>query len=77
MSPKLIGARCSRVLNGSTPPSGELSVYSAVHDRSRGVARSDDLEADREVANTLADLIIGGLLVTGIEDQEGGPQPGR
>jgi len=23
-----------------------------------------DLEADREVANTLADLIIGGLLVT-------------
>jgi len=28
-----------------------------------------DLEADREVANTLADLIIGGLLVTGIEDQ--------
>jgi integrase len=28
-----------------------------------------DLEADREVANTLADLIIGGLLVSGIEDQ--------
>jgi hypothetical protein len=28
-----------------------------------------DLEADREVANTLADLIIGGLLVTGINDQ--------
>jgi integrase len=27
-----------------------------------------DLEADREVANTLADLIIGGLLVT--EDTE-------
>ena len=28
-----------------------------------------DLEADREVANTLADLIIGGMLVSGIEDQ--------
>jgi integrase len=28
-----------------------------------------DLEADREVANTLADLIIGGLLVTEIDDQ--------
>ena len=28
-----------------------------------------DLEADREVAKTLADLIIGGLLVSGIEDQ--------
>ncbi len=28
-----------------------------------------DLEADREVANTLADLIIGGLLVTEIGDQ--------
>jgi hypothetical protein len=28
-----------------------------------------DLEADREVANTLADLIIGGLLVTGVDDQ--------
>jgi len=28
-----------------------------------------DLEADREVANTLADLIVGGLLVSGIEDQ--------
>jgi integrase len=28
-----------------------------------------DLEADREVANTLADLIIGGLLVTEVEDQ--------
>jgi len=28
-----------------------------------------DLEADREVANTLADLIIGGLLVTEINDQ--------
>jgi hypothetical protein len=27
------------------------------------------LEADREVANRLADLIIGGLLVSGIEDQ--------
>lgn len=27
------------------------------------------LEADREVANTLADLIIGGLLVTGIGGQ--------
>ena len=27
-----------------------------------------DLDADREVANTLADLIIGGLLITGIED---------
>jgi hypothetical protein len=29
-----------------------------------------DLEADREVANTLADLIIGGLLVTEIDDQD-------
>ena len=28
-----------------------------------------DLEADREVANTLADLIIGGLLVTEVDDQ--------
>jgi integrase len=28
-----------------------------------------DLEADREVANTLADLIVGGLLVTEIGDQ--------
>ncbi len=28
-----------------------------------------DLEADRKVANTLADLIIGGLLVSGIEDR--------
>jgi hypothetical protein len=28
-----------------------------------------DLDADREVANTLADLIIGGLLITGIEGQ--------
>jgi integrase len=28
-----------------------------------------DLDADREVANTLADLIIGGLLVTEIDDQ--------
>jgi len=28
-----------------------------------------DLEADREVANVLADLIIGGLLVTEIDDQ--------
>ncbi|HLI38018.1 MAG TPA: site-specific integrase [Streptosporangiaceae bacterium] len=28
-----------------------------------------DLEADREVANTLANLIIGGLLVTGIDGQ--------
>ena len=26
-------------------------------------------EADREVANTLADLIIGGPLVTGVDDQ--------
>jgi hypothetical protein len=28
-----------------------------------------DLDADREVANTLATLIIGGLLVTEIDDQ--------
>jgi hypothetical protein len=28
-----------------------------------------DLEADREVANTLAELIIGGLLVTEVDDQ--------
>ncbi len=32
-----------------------------------------DLEADREVANTLADLIIGGLLVTEIDDQADAP----
>jgi hypothetical protein len=32
-----------------------------------------DLEADREVVNTLADLIIGGLLITGIEDQVDAP----
>jgi len=29
-----------------------------------------DLDADREVAKTLADLIIGGLLVTEINDDE-------
>jgi hypothetical protein len=34
-----------------------------------------DLEADREVATTLADLIIGGLLVTEVGDQA--DQPGR
>jgi len=28
-----------------------------------------DLKADRQVANTLADLIIGGLLATEIDDQ--------
>lgn len=32
-----------------------------------------DLEADREVANTLADLIIGGLLVTDVDDQTDAP----
>jgi integrase len=32
-----------------------------------------DLEADREVANTLADLIIGGLLVTDADDQTDAP----
>jgi integrase len=32
-----------------------------------------DLEADREVANTLADLIIGGLLVTDVDDQADAP----
>jgi integrase len=32
-----------------------------------------DLDADREVANTLADLIIGGLLVTEVEGQGDGP----
>jgi hypothetical protein len=32
-----------------------------------------DLEADREVANILADLIIGGLLVTEIDDQADAP----
>jgi hypothetical protein len=31
-----------------------------------------DLEADHEVANTLADLIIGGLLVSGIDEHGGG-----
>jgi hypothetical protein len=31
-----------------------------------------DLEADREVANTLADLIIGGLLVSGIDEHDSG-----
>ena len=31
------------------------------------------LEADREVANTLADLIIGGLLVTEVDDQADEP----
>ena len=31
-----------------------------------------DLEADREVANTLAGLILGGLLVTGIGDKGDG-----
>jgi integrase len=28
-----------------------------------------DLDSDREVANTLAELIVGGLLVTEVEDQ--------
>jgi hypothetical protein len=32
-----------------------------------------DLVADREVANTLADLIIGGLLVTEVDDQADAP----
>jgi hypothetical protein len=32
-----------------------------------------DLEADREVANTLADLIIGGLLATDVDDQADAP----
>ena len=32
-----------------------------------------DLEADREVANTLAELIIGGMLVTEIDDQADAP----
>ena len=32
-----------------------------------------DLEADREVANILADLIIGGLLVTEVDDQADAP----
>ena len=32
-----------------------------------------DLEADREVANTLAALIIGGLLVTEVDDQADAP----
>jgi integrase len=32
-----------------------------------------DLEADREVANTLADLIIGGLLATEVDDQADEP----
>jgi hypothetical protein len=31
------------------------------------------LEADREVANTLADLILGGLLVTEADDQADEP----
>ena len=31
-----------------------------------------DLEADREVANTLANLIIGGLLVSGIDEHDSG-----
>ena len=29
-----------------------------------------DLEADREVANVLADLILGGVLVTGAESRD-------
>jgi integrase len=33
-----------------------------------------DLDADREVANTLADLIIGGMLITGIEGQVDTPK---
>ena len=38
-----------------------------------------DLEADREVANTLADLIIGGLLVTEdtTADEADDARPGR
>ena len=30
-----------------------------------------DLEADRQVANTLAELIIGGALATGVQGQGG------
>lgn len=33
------------------------------------ISSSASTEADREVANTLAVLILGGLLVTGTEDQ--------
>ena len=36
-----------------------------------------DLEADREVANTLADLIVGGLLVTDVRRPGGRARPGR
>jgi len=32
-----------------------------------------DFEADHEVASTLADLIIGGLLVTEVDDQADDP----
>jgi hypothetical protein len=32
-----------------------------------------DLEADRQVANTLAELIIGGLLTTTVEGEKVGP----
>ena len=45
--------------------------------RSRSVAHQvelgTDLEADREVASTLADLIIGGQLVTELDDQADAP----
>ena len=36
-----------------------------------------DLEADREVATILADLIGGGLLVTEVDAQSDEPDPGR
>jgi hypothetical protein len=36
-----------------------------------------DLEADREVATILADLIGGGLLVTEVDAQADEPDPGR
>lgn len=36
-----------------------------------------DLEADREVANTLADLIVGGMLVSRIDELDGGQQDPR
>ena len=39
----------------------------------RGHAQAANLEADQEVANTLADLIIGGLLVADVDDQADAP----
>jgi hypothetical protein len=71
----LLGAgwKCSECANahiGTRPASGALSKRIGHADVAFTMKQyvQTDLEADREVANILADLIIGGLLVTEIGD---------